>query len=539
MVPDDAPTNINRDEKCLSSEDLARGATEEPAHLTGVRLFLVVLALLLGMFLIALDMNIVSTAIPNITAQFHSVDTVGWYASSFFLTLACFQSPWGKAYKYFPLKTTFSASVVLFEAGSLIAGVAQNNTTFIVGRAITGVGGAGITGGVYIITALSVKPTQVPVYLGLLGAVFSCASVCGPLLGGVFTDKASWRWCFYINLPVGGFVLLILIFFFRTTGRHKPTPASWADILLQMDPLGVLTILCAMVCYCLALQWGGVHDPWNSSRVIGTLIAWVLLTVIFGIDQWMQGEKALLVPRFLQRREIAVCCAFIFFLNSSNFLLIYNLPVYFQAIDNVSPMGSGIRNLPLMLASSICTLLSGTLIKYVKGRFQLFLVVGSAVQIIGAGMLYTLGLHPSAGQYIGYQILVGVGVGLSIQIPVMACQALVDPVDIPVVTAMVLFFQLISGALSVSAAQSIFDNQLVAGLAIYAPSVSSASVFAAGATEFRDMFPNSQLQGILLAYLKGIKASWVLGIALSGMAVLVSWVPMKRLGNTPVVAAVG
>lgn len=128
----------------------------------------------------------------------------------------------------------------------------------------------------------------------------------------MIVDVDADAFSFYINLPVGGFVLLILIFFFHTPGRHKPTPASWTDILLQMDPLGILTILCAMVCYCLALQWGGVHDPWSSSRVIGTLVAWVLLTVTFSIDQWLQGEKALLVARFLQRREIAVCCAFIF-----------------------------------------------------------------------------------------------------------------------------------------------------------------------------------------------------------------------------------
>ncbi|KAJ5714326.1 uncharacterized protein N7483_011507 [Penicillium malachiteum] len=405
-------------------------------------------------------------------------------------------SLWGKAYKYFPLKTTFFVSVAL-------PGVAQNNIIFIIGRAITELGGAGITGGVYIVTALIVKPTQVPVYLGLLGAVFSFASVCGPLLGD-----------FYINLPVGGTVLLILIFFFHAPGRHKPSPASWRDILLQMDPLGLLTILCAMVCYCLALQWGGVQDAWSASRVIGTLIAWVLLTVVFIIDQWMQGENALLVARFLRHREIT-------------------------DIANVSPMGSGIRNLPLMLASCKVIFLSGTLLKYSKGRFQLFLVVGSAILTIGAGMLYTMGLNPSTGEYIGYQILVGVGVGLSIQIPVMACQSLVDAVDIPVVTSMVLFFQLISGALSVSAAQSIFDNQLVAGLTMYGASVSPASVFATGATEIRQVFPQSQIPLIVLAYLKGIKISWAFGIALAGLAVLVSWIPMRRLGSTPVIGTAG
>ena len=167
----------------------------------GFRLVGILLALILSIFLVALDMTIIATAIPRITDQFHSLDDVGWYGSAFFLTIASFQSTWGKVYKYFDLKISFLISIFIFEVGSLICGVAPNSTALIVGRAIAGAGGAGIASGAYTIIALSSSPKQRPAFTGLLGATYGTASVIGPLLGGVFTDHLSWRWCFYVSPP--------------------------------------------------------------------------------------------------------------------------------------------------------------------------------------------------------------------------------------------------------------------------------------------------------------------------------------------------
>jgi hypothetical protein len=167
----------------------------EGEYPTAFRLAMIITALALSVFLVALDMTIVATAIPRITDQFHSLDQVGWYGSAFFLTLASFQSTWGKAYKYFPLKSSFLISILIFEIGSLVCGVAKNSTTLIVGRAIAGAGGAGIASGAYTIIAFSAPPQQRPAFTGILGASYGIASVIGPLLGGVFTDKLTWRWC--------------------------------------------------------------------------------------------------------------------------------------------------------------------------------------------------------------------------------------------------------------------------------------------------------------------------------------------------------
>ena len=167
---------------------------QKEVYPSSIALGFIIVALVLSIFIVALDMTIVATAIPQITTVFGSLDQVGWYGSAFFLTVASFQSTWGKAYKYFPLKSTFLLCIIIFELGSLISGVAQSSPALIAGRAITGVGAAGISSGVYTIIAFSTPPRQRPAYTGLLGATYSVSSVIGPLLGGVFTSQISWRW---------------------------------------------------------------------------------------------------------------------------------------------------------------------------------------------------------------------------------------------------------------------------------------------------------------------------------------------------------
>ena len=517
------------------------------------KLFAIVIALGLSIFLVSLDMTIVATAIPKITDEFHSLQDVGWYGSAFFLTIASFQSTWGKAYRYFPLKGSFLLSIFIFEVGSLICGVAQNSVTLIVGRAVAGAGGAGVASGAYTIIAFSAPPSRRAAYTGILGAVYGIASVIGPLLGGVFTDHATWRWAFYVNLPIGGFAAAVIFLTFQTPPAAKPESASWKEKLLQMDLPGTFTIMAAVICFLLAIQEGGVSKAWNDSQVIGLLVGFGLLVIVFIAIQYFSGDRAVIQGRLLKNRNILVTSIYTVFFGGSFFLLLYYLPIYFQSVDGVSAAASGIRNLPLVLGSAIFSIISGSLIS-ATGYYVPSVLVGSILTTIGSGLLYTLDINSGSNQWIGYQVLAGIGIGLAMQTPVIIGQASVEASDLSTVTAMILFFQTIGGtytpsvsmyeptanyqlgAIFVQAGQSAFSNQLLNRLPTTAPDVSPALVLATGASSLRDVFDNTDLPGILLAYMEGLRVAYALAIGLAGLSTIVAlflqWKNIKGKAST-------
>ncbi|EXJ94025.1 hypothetical protein A1O1_02418 [Capronia coronata CBS 617.96] len=487
-------------------------------------LAMIVVALAASIFLVALDMTIVATAIPRITDQFHSLDQVGWYGSAFFLTLGSFQATWGKVYKYFPLKIGYLMSIFIFEVGSLICAVANSSTTLIVGRAIAGMGGAGIASGSYTIIAFSAPPKHRPAFTGVMGGVFGIASVIGPLLGGVFTDNLTWRWCFYINLPIGGVAAGIIVLFFHTPKAARPQVAPLKEKLLQMDFPGTFTLMAGIICYLLAMQWGGATKPWSDGSVIAVLVLFGVLVIVFVVIEYFQGDRALLQGRLVKDRTIAAMSAYIFMVAGSFFVLLYYLPIYFQATRNVSAAKSGIDNLPLVLGASLLTIASGGLLT-VWGHYVPLMAVGSVLAAVGSGLVYTLDVNSDSSKWIGYQALVGIGLGLIFQIPVIVGQAVVKPSDLSSVSAVILFFQTIGGAIFISAAQAGFTNKMLKELPIRAPTVNPALVIATGATDLRRVFTPEQIPGIMSAYMQGLRVPFAICLACACVTFFISFAP--------------
>ncbi|KAE8378310.1 major facilitator superfamily domain-containing protein [Aspergillus bertholletiae] len=499
---------------------------------TGTKLMLPVLALIVTIFLVALDMSIVATAIPRITREFNSLDDIGWYGSAFFLTISSFAQSWGKAYTYFPLKWVIITAICIFEIGSLICGVAQDSRTLIIGRAICGAGGAGVTNGCYIIIAFIAKPEKRPAYTGVLGAVYGLASVAGPLVGGAFTTDVSWRWCFYINLPIGGFSLLILLLFFKTPATAIPKPATLREKLLLMDPLGVLLVTCSLVCLLLAVQWGGITRPWGSSEVIGCLVGFVVILIAFAGTQWWQGEKAMAVPRLLLQRDTIFLSLFNFFLAGSYFTFVYYLPIYFQSVGDFSAAASAVRSLPLIVGSSVFGIVAGAALT-VFGYFHIFLWIGSALCAAAGGILYTLSINLSTAKYVCGQLLFGIGSGLCLQVPVMAGQAFSKPEDTASITAILLFFQTLGGTIFVSVAQSVFTNRLIAKLLSLSTAYNTSEIISVGADDLRSHFSGVQLRDILDSYIVGLRATWIMGLVCAGVAFLSSFGSKVRTMKQP------
>lgn len=210
---------------------------------------------------------------------------------------------WGKVYRYMNAKNVYLASFVLFLIGSIVAATAPNSVALVIARAIQGWGCAGTLSGSLLMINYVAEPKKRPMLIGLWMGVFMISTILGPVIGGAFTSKVTWRWCFWINLPVGGPIVALILFFFYVPRHVQTSAASWKEIILQLDLPGFVLLLTSLVCFTLALEWGGQSKPWSDGSVIATLVMWNVLTVAFALVEWMQGTYAM-VPLDLMKSRM-------------------------------------------------------------------------------------------------------------------------------------------------------------------------------------------------------------------------------------------
>ncbi|KAF2260069.1 MFS general substrate transporter [Lojkania enalia] len=497
--------------------------------MSGTKLHILIFGLGIAVFLMALDMSILTTAIPEITAKFQSTEDIGWYVSGYLLTVCSLQPLSGKLYANFSLKWTFMTFFAIFEIGSLISGAATSSEMLIIGRAIAGTGAAGLMSGTLSIIAAVVSLRLRPMYTGILMSMFGISTIAGPLIGGAFTEHVSWRWVFYINLPFGGITIAALVLIF-----HPPLRAVEQDSIQErikrLDLPGAFLFIPAVIMILMALQWGGVTYPWSSSRVIGLFVGAGTILILFLIWQKRTEEEGMFPPSIVFQRTVLWACITAMVGMPAQMILGLWMPEWFQAIKGASPTDSGVRLLPAMLAQVVASIVSGALITQF-GYYNPWLLAGLALMSIGSGLFTTFNIDSASPKWIGYLIMYGFGAGMFMTVPLISVQAVLTAEKTPVGISTVTFFQFFGSAFFTAISQTIFNEQLLDQLMKNVPEVDIDKLLAAGTIGIQNVVTPEQLPIVLQAYNKAILDPFYLGAATAALAFFcgfgLEWVSVK------------
>lgn len=443
-----------------------------------------------------------------------------------------FETDLDRLYTFYSIKWVFLTSILIFEVGSAVCGAAPTSKALIVGRAIAGLGSSGLFSGCMVIIAYTVPIVRRPAYMGIIGAMYGIASVVGPLLGGAFTDGPGWPWCFYINLPLGAITIAVIAFFFKSPQRKQEQKVPFPERVKQLDLGGTGLFIVAVVCLLLALQWGGSIYPWSNWRIILLFVIFgILITAFLGL-QWYMGDYATVPFRIISQRSVAAACAWAVCVGGAFFVLIYWIPIWFQAIKQASALKSGVMLIPMILSLVLASIIGGILTTKI-GYYNPFYIASFIFSSIGAGLLTTWSTNTGASKWIGYQIIYGLGIGFGMQQPVVTVQAVLPLKDIPVGSAMVTFFNIFGGSLFVSAAQNIFNNRLISELVKNVPGVDPQIVTHVGATNLARTVAPQFLDGVQRSYNTALTQTWYVSVALSCVsaipALLIEWKSVKGL----------
>jgi EmrB/QacA subfamily drug resistance transporter len=416
-------------------------------------------ALMLGMLLAALDQTIVSTALPTIVGDLGGVSHLSWVVTSYLLASTISTPLYGKLGDMYGRKGWFQFAIVIFLAGSALSGASQSMTELVLFRALQGLGAGGLMVGAQAIIGDLVPPRDRGRYMGLMGSVFAFASVVGPLLGGFFVDALSWRWVFYVNLPIGVVALVV-----TATRLHLP-PRERSQH--RVDYLGSALLAAGATSLILLTTWGGNQYAWNSATIIGLGIAGVTLLVLFVFQERRAREPVIPLTLF-RSGPFSVVSGVSFLVGLAMFGALTFLPLFLQVVDGASPTGSGLLMLPLMAGLLTASILSGRLITRI-GRYKVFPVVGAAIITVGMYLLSLLHVDTTRVTSSLYMLVIGVGIGTVMPVLVLVAQNAAPPRDMGAATSTATFFRSIGGSVGVAVFGAIFAAQLGTQIAKLVP----------------------------------------------------------------------
>ncbi|OAQ67906.1 MFS multidrug transporter [Pochonia chlamydosporia 170] len=514
--------NSTSSESLIRDYDSKEKEDVEDDYVTGWKLFSLMVAITLASFLVLLDMSIIVTAIPRITTYFQSLHDVGWYGAAYNLSSAALQPLSGKFYTYFRTKWIFLSFLLLFQIGSLICGIASSSTMFILGRAVAGLGSAGLQNGAFTIIVAAAPLEKRPALMGMVMGGCQIGLVAGPLVGGALTEYTTWRWCFYINFPIGGLAALVIALVSIPDRRVRIPGGTWDIIRSRFDLPGFVLFAPWAIMILLAVEYGGITYPWNSPIVIGLLAGGVATLVLFVYWEKRVGENAMIPLSIIRKREIWTACLLMVFLFTALFGASYYLPIYFQSIKGASPFLSGVYILPSLITQLVFAVISGFLVQKM-GYYLPFAVASGAIVAIGSGLLATLDPFTPTAKWVGYQIFVGAGRGLGMQIALIAIQANTPSPLVAIATATMVFCQTFSGAMFIAVANTLFNSTLKKELTRRIPSMDADEIIRAGATGVRTVVREELLPAAEMSYAKGFQSVFYLVIALAGCMFFVAW----------------